>query len=343
MRRWWVQLVVVIALSIWTLGSARASNLPLPVEVRQGMVTVRSERGMEDLAARVADRAAPALAAIEADLPPPKLGHVEIRLVKRAEDIARAAPPGRGAPEWAIGVAYPDAGVVVVAFRRGPVPADVDSVVTHELAHMALAASLGDRAPRWLHEGFAYLHSSSFSIDRTRTLTGMAWTGDVIPLHEIDRRFPAQEIAAGRAYAQSYDFVSFLAQRGRLQSREDDGNRWPFRTFLALVAEGESMNEAARQAFSADLDGLFDEWHESLRQRYLMLPVGMFGILVWIFAAFLLILAYLRKRRLGKRTMARWDREETARHMPPELIPLAPLPKGDDDEEPPPDGSRLLH
>ena len=63
---------------------------------------------------------------------------------------------------------------------------------------------MGDKhIPRWLNEGFAYLHSSDFSFERSRTLTGMAWTGDVIPLAEIDGRFPARELAAHRAYAQS--------------------------------------------------------------------------------------------------------------------------------------------
>jgi hypothetical protein len=185
-------------------------------------------------------------------------------------------------------------------------------VVTHELAHLALGAALGDRAPRWLHEGFAYLHSSDFSLDRTRTLTGMAWSGDVIPLAQLDRSFPAEENAAARAYAQSYDLVSFLARRGRYSAVEDDGNRWPFRQFLVSVAGGASLDEAARGAFAADMRELFDEWRGSLRQRYLLVPAGMLGMLVWVLAAVLLVLAFLRKRRLGRATMARWDAEERA-------------------------------
>jgi len=300
----------------------RAQALPLPVVVQADGITVRAEAGMDRLARHVAKLAAPTLVAILADLPrSTDLGSIEIRLVKRSDDLARAAPPGRGAPKWAIGVAYPDVGVVVVAFRNGPLPADIDEVVAHELAHLALGAALGDKAPRWLHEGFAFLHSSSFSLDRARTLSGMAWSGNVIPLHELDRRFPAAKIAASRAYAESYDFVAFLARRGRLAGRDDDGNRWPFRQFLAQVSEGVSLADAARGAFKADLDRLFEEWRESLRQRYLMLPVGMFGALVWILAAFLLILAYLRKRRIGRKTLARWAIEERGREPPP-LVPL---------------------
>jgi len=317
-------------------GSARATaprrpagppQISLPIEVVRGGVTVRAEPGMERLAGQVAKEAAPALQAIAEDLRGlPIVTAVEIRLVKRAEDLSRAAPGGRRVPEWAIGVAFPDEGVVVVAYRNGPMPADVGSVVTHELAHMALGAALGDRAPRWLHEGFAYLHSSDFSLDRTRTLTGMAWSGDVIPLADLDRSFPAQEIAAARAYAQSYDLVSYLARRGRSAGPDDDGNRWPFRRFLAAIAAGVPIDDAAVEAYSADLRTLFDEWRESLRQRYLMLPAGLFGMLIWVFAAVLLVLGFLRKRRLGRRTLARWaEEEERARsEEPPAPGPFAP-------------------
>jgi hypothetical protein len=313
MRRWLLALLAAAALILARPGPVSAQSLPLPVAIQTDGVLVRAERGMEGMADHIAGRARAALAAIAADLPGLAVPRrIEIRLVKRAEDLARAAPPGYGAPPWAIGVAYPDQGVVVAAFRRGPMPSDLDSVVTHELAHLALGAALGPRAPRWLHEGFAYLHSSDFSIDRTRTLTGMAWTGDVIPLADLDRSFPPTEDAAARAYAQSYDFVAFLAHRGRHMGRDDDGNRWPFRQFLAARASGDTLDKAARDAYSADLRQLFDEWRESLRQRYLMLPAGTLGVLVWIAAAFLLVLAFFRKRRQGRATLARWAEEEAA-------------------------------
>ncbi|HKE16593.1 MAG TPA: hypothetical protein VKB80_17090 [Kofleriaceae bacterium] len=312
-----MRLRALAALAVATLllaarpQASAAQSLPLPVAIQRGGVMVRAEAGMDGTAARVAARARASLAAIAEDLPGLAVPRrVEIRLVKRAEDLARAAPPGRGAPPWAIGVAFPDQGIVVAAFRRGPMPADLDSVVTHELAHLALGAALGPLAPRWLHEGFAYLHSSDFSLDRTQTLTGMAWTGHVIPLADLDRSFPAAEDAAARAYAESYDLVSFLAHRGRYTSAEDDGNRWPFRDFLASVARGVPIDDAARSAYAAGIEDLFGEWHESLRQRYMALPAGMLGLAIWCMAALLLVLAFLRKRRQGRATMERWAVEE---------------------------------
>jgi len=312
--------LVVAALLVAAPAPAAAQSIPLPVAIRQGGVMVRAEAGMDGVAGRVAANARAALAAIAEDLPGLQVPRrVEIRLVKRAEDLARAAPSGRAPPPWAIGVAYPDEGVVVVAFRRGPMPAAVDSVVAHELAHLALGAALGSRAPRWLHEGFAYLHSSDFSIDRTRTLTGMAWTGDVIPLAALDHSFPAAEDAAARAYAQSYDLVAFMAHRGRSSSLDDDGNRWPFREFLVSLARGATLEQAARHAFSTGIADLFEEWRENLRQRYLVLPAGLLGVAIWVIAAVLLVLAFLRKRRLGRATLARWADEERRAPGPDDL------------------------
>lgn len=287
------------------------ASLALPIAVQRGRIMVRAERGMERLARREAGRARDALDQIAEDLPDlPVPRRLEIRLVQRAADLARAAPPGRGAPRWAIGVAYPDLGVVVAAYRRGPIPSDLDQVVTHELAHLALGAALGPRAPRWLHEGFAYLHSSDFSLDRTRTLTGMAWTGRVIPLEELDQSFPDAELEAARAYAESYDLVVYLARRGHSAGTDDDGNPWAFRQFLAALAHGASLDEAARQAYAATMADLFDEWRASLKQRYMVLPVGLFGLFIWVVAAALLIFGWLRTRRRNRATLRRWEAEE---------------------------------
>ncbi len=309
-----IRLALALALACALAGYASAEAvMPLPARAEAPGITVRGESGLEKLVKEVARHAPAALAGIRADLPPlTRTPHVEIRLVKRSRDLTRASPPGYRAPAWAAGVAYSNAGVVVVATRREAQPIDVEQVVRHELAHMALDAALGDRAPRWLHEGFAYLHSSDWSFARLRTLTGMAWSGHVIPIHELDYHFPEREYEANRAYAQSYDFVVFLAQRGRYPDHRDDGDRWTFRAFLAAIANGLDVYGAAREAYHASLDELFAEWYQSLRQRYLLLPVGLVALGVWVFGAILLVLAYFRRRRQNRRKMAQWEAEEAA-------------------------------
>jgi hypothetical protein len=293
------------------LPDAPPGELALPEVHARGRIVVHAEAGLAELAARLAVRADRDLARIAGDLPGLAVpARVEIRVVRDAADMPRAAPPGRGAPVWAAGVAYPDLGVLVLALHRGGTPLDIEHTATHELAHLALGAALGDRAPHWLHEGFAWQHSPDLGMDRAETLAGMAWLGSVIPLDRLDASFPAAELPASRAYAESYDFVSFLARRGRWDDRADDGDRWPFRRFLRYTAAGGTLDEAAVKAYGRPLAVLFDEWRADLRGRYFYFPAAALVGALWLIAAVLLVLAWLRRRRQSKRRLGEWGEQE---------------------------------
>jgi hypothetical protein len=307
-----VAVVVALLLVAW---AAPVRAVELPVVESRPKVVVRAERGLERLAARIADEAPRDLARIAADLEGlPGLDAVEVRLVKRVETIAAAAPAGRGAPPWAVGTAYPDEGVVVVAVRgRDGGLLDPERTFKHELAHMALDRALAGRVPRWLTEGFAYLHSSDVSLPRYATLMGAVIGGRVLPLWELEAAFPAREDEAHLAYAQSYDVVAYLARRGRWADDKDDGDRFAFRRFLGEIARGRSLDAAAQEAFGRRLADLEAEWLESLRSRYFLYPFALGGATLWALGALLLVIGWWRRRRQARRTLARWDAEEAAR------------------------------
>jgi hypothetical protein len=342
---------LAIVATIIALGGAGAGAQPATMSSRDGpdaapytgRIEVVSEPGLESLGRDLAASAEEELSRIAADLidlPVPR--RIEIHLVRDASELPSVAPPGHTAPPWAIGVAYPDVGVVSVATRRGAQVVDAHSTLRHELAHLALGAALGDRAPHWLHEGFAYQHSGEWSWDRSETLAGMAWFGGIIPIHELDASFPAEEAPANRAYAESYDFVGFLSRRGRWEDPEDDGDRWPFRRFLAEVGHGKSLDAAAIHAFGKPIDQLFDEWRDNLGKRYLWAPVGLLGLALWIVCALLLTLAWWRRRRQNRRRIAQWEREDALReHADPHLVvvpPYVPWPGSDPLVEEPDEG-----
>lgn len=326
---------IIAALLVLLCAQTASAKPSLNFAARSGRVTVFAEPGLEDTAKELAGGAEDALERIAGDLTGlPVPDQIEVRLVIEARDLASIAPGGRGAPPWAIGVAYPDLGVISVAMRRGAQRSDPATTLRHELAHVALGAALGPRAPRWLHEGFAYQHSREWSIDRMETLAGMAWMGSTIPLDQLDAFFPEQEVIAHRAYAESYDFVGFLSRRGRWEDREDDGDRWPFRRFLAHIGSGADPDAAARFAYGKPLKQLFEEWREDLDRRYMLVPIGLFGLAIWILCALLLVLAWLRKRRLGRRKIAQWEREEA-------FTPYFDPDHGDENDPPP--GPRLMN
>lgn len=338
------RLLVALAL-VWSLAAPAAAT-PLEALPSSGRVHVRCEPGLEDAARRLQGEAEDALAQIEADLSGlPQPEDIEIQVVRDSSELPEVAPAGRGAPSWAIGVAYPDLGVVSIALRRGGTVVDPTSTLRHELAHLALGSALGNRAPHWLHEGFAYQHSGEWSWDRTETLAGMSWFGGVIPLDDLDGSFPAEEAPANRAYAESYDFVGYLSRRGRWEDPDDDGDRWPFRHFLAEIAHGADLDTAAIRAYGKPIHALFDEWRDDLGKRYMFAPIGVIGLGVWVLCAILLTIAFWRRRRGNRRRMAQWAREEraadqAAERLHPVIIPpYIPWPGEDpfedvDDEAP---------
>lgn len=287
------------------------TGIPLPIRISHGLAVVRAEDGLFDLADQIAWRADETFTEIGPDLAgleTPK--RVEIRVVRDTADMQRVAPPGGRVPKWAVGVAFPAQGVLVIAQWRGGQKLDILGTLDHELAHLALGAALGDHAPRWLHEGFAYLHSSDWSSDRAQTLAGMAWFGSTIPLEQLDVGFPAEELPASRAYAESYDFVSFLSRRGRFSENDDDGDRYPFRVFLAELAHSDDLDAAAVRAYGRPMRSLFDEWQSDLKQRYMFLPIGLLLVSIWLFAGLLVVLAWRRRRRQNKSRLAEWERIE---------------------------------
>ena len=344
MMRPWRILAFLVTLLVW-VGSAVASPRLEPA-ASAGRITVYAEPGLEDTArtlARGAEDTLDRIAADLVDLPVP--GPIEVHLVRDAADLERVAPAGRGAPRWAIGVAYPDLGIISVAMRRGAVPVDPLGTLRHELAHIALGAAIGDRAPHWLHEGFAYQHSGEWSWERTETLAGMAWFGGIVSLDELDRTFPAEESPANRAYAESYDFVGYLSRRGRWEDKADDGDRWPFRRFLTEVGRTGDLDAAAKIAFGRPLNELFEEWRTDLTTRYMLVPIGLFGLAIWILCAILLALAWRRRRGQNRRRIAQWEADERAQDAaiapsyampPPYVASPGEVPFADDEDRDPP-------
>ncbi|MEO8840921.1 MAG: hypothetical protein ABI591_33705 [Kofleriaceae bacterium] len=300
---------LVLALVMWFATPAHA--VPLIALPGGDRISISYEDGLESTARRIRAGAEESLTRIATDLQDlPQPRHIRIQLVRDASSIASVAPAGRGAPAYAIGVTYPDLGVVTIAMRRGADVVDPMSTLDHELGHVALGAALGERAPHWLHEGFAYQHSAEWSWDRAETLAGMVWLRGIIPLEQLDRSFPAEESPANRAYAESYDFVNFLSRRGRWEDHDDDGDRWPFRRFLAEISHGTDIDAAAKHQFGKPLHELFEEWRDDVQDRYLSAPAGLLGLAVWILCAILLVFAWMRRRGINRRRIAQWDLEE---------------------------------
>ncbi|MCL2777172.1 MAG: peptidase MA family metallohydrolase [Polyangiaceae bacterium] len=260
---------------------------------------------------RAAERVAPLFRdanAVRAELAEvlgqPPLDHVEIRLAETASDMARLAPQEASPPDYADGVAYPRARLIVLSMLapRGGEAVDLDRVFRHELAHLALEdAVAGQHVPLWFNEGLAMALSGESRFDRLKVLWNATVSGTLLPLSELDRSFPSDHFEVNIAYAESADFVGFLMRKS---------DKLRFAAMVRRVREGTAFDRALADAYGDDLRKLEFQWRSDLERRYTLLPTLAGGGIVWVAAIGGLSLAYAKKRRREKAILARWEREE---------------------------------
>ena len=233
------------------------------------------------------------------------LDHIEVRVAKDAEDMAKIAPVGVPPPEYASGVAYPSLHLVLLSLSAPDHAAeatDLGEVFRHELAHIALEdATSGRHVPRWFNEGFAIQSSGEADWMRARTLWTATLSDTLLPLASLDRSFPNRHYEVNVAYAEAADFVRFL-------DRNADSAR--FVSLIGRVRGGQKFDQATRDAYDADLRTLEYQWKEGLSQRFTLMPALMGGSMLWVLVILAMGYAYVKRKKRSKAILARWEKEE---------------------------------
>ncbi len=232
------------------------------------------------------------------------LDHVEVRIARSQEDMNAMAPVGLPPPRYAVGVAYSALHLVLIALRdpKTAEAVDLPEVLRHELVHVALFdATQGHHVPHWFNEGLAVQLSGESSFLRMRTLWDATLSKTLIPLQDIDRSFPDDNQKVSIAYAESADFVRFLLR---------DEDRARFGSLVERVRKGTAFDRALSDAYSDSTRKLEYQWHEDLDKRFSFWPVLTGSSMVWALIMGMLALAWVRRRRKAKETLARWAKEE---------------------------------
>jgi hypothetical protein len=231
---------------------------------------------------------------------------LDLRVAINPEQMQALAPPGRKLPDYATGVAFPADGLILLSMTEPEswLRADIDRVLVHELAHVALhRAVAGMPVPRWFSEGVAIHAADEHSIARVRVLWSATLRRALIPLAQLEDRFPARHGEVSLAYAQSADLVGQLLQEDRDQVR--------FRKLVAGLRSGASFEQAFAQSYQIPLWQLEREWRGSLAHRFGSWPSLLSGLtVVWALAALLLVFGYFRVRQRHRSTLKRWAIEE---------------------------------
>lgn len=312
-------------------SAARALLPPAPdgyVESRVGQVDWTYPRAAESETRKLQDLVPEAWARLTSELGARVDGHLFVRVARNPDDMARLAPQGAAPPAYATGVTYPALGLIIVTLTAPESweRPDVSAVLTHELSHAALHRTVaGHPLPLWLVEGLAIHQASERSLDRIRALWEGTVRGQLVPLERLSRAFPLRPHAVNLAYAQSADIVGYLL------GTDDDAER--MRLVLRRVRRGEVFEDAVHAEYHVSLGFLEREWRERLQERYTATPLLLSGGGLWVLAAGLVIVGYVRRRKRGRETMRRWAEEEdeeirtTTRQDPtqPMLPPTATL------------------
>jgi hypothetical protein len=280
---------------------------PVAAGARQFELTVDAPPALAAMAARVREIDAAAfersLSRAGLDLPP----RVLITLVPNADARARGAPP------WVVGRAFGTGRIEVFPERVSSYPHDsLESVVLHEIVHLALNARAGGRPlSRWFHEGVAVSVEAGWGLgSQVRLLWAAAREpaiDDVTALFESDAQPDTTT-----AYLLAAALIEDVRRRhgpavpGAIAGRVARGASFD-RAFEAET--GETVHQAAGRAWAA-----YRGWG-----RWLPIVTGPSALWGWILAlAFIAFCLRLRRRARRRRL---WDEEDEAfdpRQRPPD-------------------------
>lgn len=220
-----------------------------------------------------------------------------IRLVLVPDHDPRAAE----VPRWVVGQAYGSDFVVIYPDRIGFYPyGSLESVVLHEIVHLALNASAGGHPlPRWFHEGVAVSVESGWGLTTQARLLIAAARGPAI--EDVTRLFGSDaQPDTATAYLLAAALVEDVRSRhgltvpGAIAAHVAQGR--PFeRAFW--IETGHSPDEAAALAWRT-YRGL--SW----------LPVLTSGSAIWGIILALAGVAFLVRLQRRRERRRRWDHED---------------------------------
>jgi hypothetical protein len=228
---------------------------------------------------------------------------VDIVLARGREEFEEWA--GEGIPGWALAIAHTKRrGIVVDVARTGPL-LDNNLLLTlrHEVCHLALGQvekESGRELPLWFHEGVAVRLTGMRHFANRDTFEVAAAHRKLLPLAQLEQRFPADAQAAELAYQESESFVNFLTARCR-------------DSLAALIAElkkGSEFAQAVQRVSGASLAELERQWHDSFRSSHPWILTLWKALSLFAVLAFCTVVVYFIGRLRNRRRIRDWKKEE---------------------------------
>jgi hypothetical protein len=328
LRRGFVRLVALIALlaplRAHASEFARTARTRDLVEAPEGMTLsapavpsdyVQTQRGSIHIAyaPNLATQVQETLAHVESDartlarqLGFSQVPALEVRIVPDPDTMRRLAPADAPPPVYAVGVAYPHIALTLVS-SSAPATFELSNirrVLRHELSHLLLETATGHAAiPRWFSEGVAVHQAGEYTYERFKSLAVASFTRGILPLARLDEGFEGSGEHVEVAYAEAADFIAWLMRTGS-EAR--------FAVLLSHLRESMPLDAAMRQTYGKSLAQIEFDWRSDVDVRFVTAPLWAGTGFLWAGGMVLLVVAWMRRRKRSKDTLARWAREEAA-------------------------------
>ena len=203
--------------------------------------------------------------------------------------------------DWAVGCAFPLSRRIVIQNPKYIALAKLQlaQVLRHEIAHVLFGQCTRKAVkeiPLWFIEGVAIYFADEWVPSRHETLLKHIFSKSILPLQELERRFPNSQTGADLAYAESQDTLRWLVEtKGR-------------DALFSLIAElhaGNNFNTAFEIVIGWDLATYDALWRESLTERYQWASLFSNSYVLWGGFGGLALIGYLvcwnrRRRHLNK-------------------------------------------
>ncbi len=157
--------------------------------------------------------------------------------------------------EWTGAVTFGETGCIAIGLGSMDW---MDRVVPHELTHATLymitKPPFGD-IPRWLHEGLAMRSEGGMSGEERAALADAIKNDTIISLRVLNSAFPDARERAILSYAESNSLIMFIIDAyGTAKLGE----------LVSVFAQGAHYDDAMREVFGVDMDGIEDLWREHI-------------------------------------------------------------------------------
>jgi hypothetical protein len=229
-------------------------------------------------------------------------GMTEIRLGVGREEFEALALPGGRPPGWAVALAYPAHGIILLDALSLHAP-DGHQTLRHELAHVALG-QLAKDWPRWFQEGVAQnVTGEHYSLTHYSALFRAVAQERVFRFEDLAEDWPDRPADVEVAYAQSAAFIAHLSGKYGPQAMS---------VLVDGVRAGEPFEQAFGKAFRTSLTVEEGAWREGLAARYGWLPLTTSSALVWLAASGLCVVAWVRRSRQKAARMAEMAAQDNA-------------------------------